>query len=311
MTNPSKSRTILHIYLPMNKSRILFIFLQVFLFGIFASRVDAKYFQTAGGDVSSNRKLNMVNGIMPANTFLSESSPDTNPVIDSGVILYADSTQFDDGAGSETPTDHNAWSQKLAVNNTISNSLRKYNYDYFYSRLKPINIVNGSGTGYTYSTVTRNLCFTNTSAGTYIYSFKITGYGALNLDCLSNLNVPVGKKIILLVDENVIVKNNITVAPGGFFMVVSNYDIAFYSSINNVQGIFIADEDMITTHPTGSNSTSFLDGKGLFQTHGTLSLSRKIPSQEFEEKFTFDPFLLLSAPKELYEKVGEIVEREP
>jgi hypothetical protein len=291
----------------MKKLRILVFSFTVLLFSglVHQTAYAARFFYTVGGDVSSNGKLNMGNGTFPPDTYFSREGTTG----DSGVVLYTNSASFEDGLGSETDP---AWVQKLSTN-LVSNELGKYSYAYFMSKLTTTPITVQPRT---------NLCINLGTSGFHSYKGNPNDLSPnyLWLDCpllgvANDIHIVSGQKIIILADEDVIIQDQITVDPGGFFMVVSTDTITVISSVDKVEGIYIAGKRLATAHDTTPGETAnALNARGVFVSHGDLKLWRKkgdVGNSVLGETFTFDPSLILTAPRELYKTSVDFTEVEP
>ncbi len=110
-------------------------------------------------------------------------------------------------------------------------------------------------------------------------------------------DVDVNEQYVVFVDGDLNIDANITVADGGFLAFIVNGDVSVGSSVTDLQGIFISDNDFIT-----ESGATQLDVRGTVVAWGTTSFGRDLGTGNISspaEKFTYRPDFLTNMPNKM------------
>jgi hypothetical protein len=122
---------------------------------------------------------------------------------------------------------------------------------------------------------------------------------------LSALSLTGTEKVILLVNGNVTVNGDITVANGAFLGIIAKGNITFNANVAKAQGWFVAENINVPCHDGNSDGTCDRDdvqflGEGSFVGWTNINLGRdryKTNNLEPSETFTYRPDLFMNVPK--------------
>lgn len=117
-------------------------------------------------------------------------------------------------------------------------------------------------------------------------------------------SISADSKIIILHDGNLTISDNLTVAEGGFLMVIASGNITVGYNATEVQGIFIADGDIVfNSNP--STDDVLLQAQGTFISWGDIDIARDLGglNNAFSPaaSFTYRPDFVLNAPQPIKE----------
>jgi hypothetical protein len=172
----------------------------------------------------------------------------------------------------------------------------KYDYDYFDEKISDELVA-------------------NPPSGTTYYKIGAGEFGSWG-SYLPFGSVGSGEKVIMLVDDDVDVEIDISVAEGGLFMLIVSGDITVEDSVNTVQGVLVADGTISVEDSPNETQLNLagvlagdvnLDGGGvvLGRDRGVYNLTS--PGVVFD----YRPDMLFALPLELQENVIEWREIEP
>jgi len=129
------------------------------------------------------------------------------------------------------------------------------------------------------------------STGTYFYEGESISIGAGD-------NLTGGNRVVLLVDGDVTIDADLTVAEGDFLAIVASGTIAFGAEVAQAQGIFFTDGSI-----TIAESETQFQGEGMFLADDGFSFNRDLEAAgnlEPAEVFTFRPDFLINSPSGLW-----------
>ena len=126
---------------------------------------------------------------------------------------------------------------------------------------------------------------------THLTGFAINGQA---------LDIGANDRVIMFVDADsgIDIRENINVADGGYFMLISDGNININPDVTNLEGIYVADEDFITGS-NGENLDDQLNVRGSVVAWSNVNLQRDLVNDHLypAEKFTFAPdFMALYPP---------------
>jgi len=127
--------------------------------------------------------------------------------------------------------------------------------------------------------------------------------------------VAANEKYTIFVNGNLNINSDITVAPGGFLAFIVNGDITVGTEVASIQGLYVADDNFVTSskYVLNSVSDSQLSVAGSVAAWGTFSLGRNLGgtnSSAPSELFTYRSDLIASMPdkmKTFLMQWGEVV----
>ncbi|MCX6817151.1 MAG: hypothetical protein NTZ93_04775 [Candidatus Beckwithbacteria bacterium] len=107
-----------------------------------------------------------------------------------------------------------------------------------------------------------------------------------------NWSIDSGIKAVILVPNDLIITQNISVAKGGFLAIIASGNIEVEPSVKNLQGVYIADEVIDT-----GGLTNPLQAEGIFVGWGGINLQRNLTDNSHlpAERFTYRGDLVVNA----------------
>jgi hypothetical protein len=226
------------------------------------------WWQTVGGDVGANS--GDVTSILPDPAIFASMS---DPGMDDGVLLYNDyGYNLSWGSAPRKFSDRNLISGATGKPYD-DDGLNKEGFDHFSLLLSP-----------EIQTLTLPVD-ASIPSGVYLTGSALP---------ISSFTLAGNKKVVLLVNNSVTITGDITVIDGSFFAVIAKNKITIQPGVTNVQGIYIADDQLVV-----SFSGDQLTGEGMFIGWAGVDLSRTLGSLNSTtpaEKFIYRPDFLLNAP---------------
>jgi hypothetical protein len=121
-------------------------------------------------------------------------------------------------------------------------------------------------------------------------------------EAVNTLNVS-GKKLVYLVDGDLVIKENVTVEKGAFLAFIISGNITIESGVTILEGIYIADGTISTGTVGGDTADSQLALNGTFVGYGGFSLERDLKENNTTTPanvFTYRPDFIVNAPEGLF-----------
>jgi hypothetical protein len=226
-----------------------------------------------------------ISSYIPENRFLEYKGAGGYP----GIPVYADDLSIPD----EKRISETGWN----VNSDYSAKAKGYNYSFF-DRMaadKEFNFVGQSITLPLSGSVSDDGIKWYKTDGSALDYVLTTASGG------SFYNLGIGEKMIIFVDGDLTIDKGIRIDEDNrsFLMVIVNGDIKINPEVGSVQGIFFA-QDKVLTGTKGVNEDKTLSVKGSVVAMGGVELQRNIPVEDETsvpaESFSFRPDLFLSIP---------------
>jgi hypothetical protein len=143
-----------------------------------------------------------------------------------------------------------------------------------------------------------------------VYQFA----SAPNLISAPPLTIAAGNKVVVLVDDDVVINENVIVPTGSFFALIVSGNIIIAEGVTRVEGIYVAD-GTITIDSSGDIATEVaFEGEGTFAAWSGFSLERDLGSINGTtpaEKFFYRPDFMIYAPVEMRQSSFEWREVQP
>jgi hypothetical protein len=251
---------------------------QTFDFGFW--RIYGGWFQAIGGDIYGGGGI--------------ESIVPVSLPVDSRYLIKADTTgnggvaQY--GEGSEIVLEYGqSYSVSPEVSETGWTAESGYagqdiNYEYYMAKMRILDKTDWNGVGKpVYNPVDGYEVYTHTG------------------DVTINFGVSGGEKMVFMIDGNVTVNSNVTVALGSHLAVISSGDISFIDSVSEVHGWWVADR--IIVESTGDEVTEIqFRGEGSFVGWDAVEFNRDrgiTNNTAPAEEFTYRSDLMVNAPDAL------------
>jgi len=240
-------------------------------------RIYGGWWQAIGGDVYGGGGIESVVPVdIPANErYLIKNDANGN----GGLAQYGTGGVIELGAGDEVYVSEIGWEAESGYGG------QDVNYEYYTAKMQALEKTVWDGVG--------KPTYTPGIDGYEVYTY--TGDATINFD------VSGGERMVFMVNGNVSVSSDVTVALGSHLTVISSGIITFDSNVGVVQGWWVADRIVIES--TGDTATELqFQGQGSFIGWDAVEFNRDrgvTNNTEPAEEFTYRADLMINAPRAL------------